>query len=272
MSETTKSKAGIDRLLQVMKRLRDPEHGCPWDKEQSFATIAPYTIEEAYEVADAIAREDWPDLKGELGDLLFQVVFYAQMASEQQWYDFDAIAHAMADKLERRHPHVFAEGEYQSHEQLHQDWEKRKAAEREQRAQSRQQQTVSLMDDIPLALPALMRAQKIQKRAASVGFDWSNVEGVVDKIHEELTELKQAIANQSTSEMEDELGDLLYSVVNLSRHLHIKAETALAKSSDKFVKRFRSMESYAASESLVLNHATAMDWERWWQTAKQQDK
>ncbi|QGX38824.1 nucleoside triphosphate pyrophosphohydrolase [Permianibacter aggregans] len=268
MSEITNCKTGIERLLQVMKRLRDPEHGCPWDKEQTFATIAPYTIEEAYEVADAIAREDWPDLKGELGDLLFQVVFYAQMASEQHWYDFDAIAHAMADKLERRHPHVFAEGEYQSHEQLHQDWEKRKAAEREQRAQKRQQETVSLMDDIPLALPALMRAQKIQKRAASVGFDWPDVDGVFEKIHEELAELQQAMANQSAEEIEEELGDLLYSVVNLARHLGVKSETALANSNDKFVRRFQDMERTAAQKDRSLSEMNADALEQLWQQAK----
>lgn len=273
MSETHFS--GIERLLTIMQRLRDPQSGCPWDKDQTFATIAPYTLEEAYEVADAIEREDWQDLKSELGDLLFQVVFYAQMSKENGWYDFDAIAHTMAEKLERRHPHVFGEEVYQSHALLHTQWEARKAAEREQRAQQRQENTgagsniVSVLDDIPYALPALMRAQKIQKRAASVGFDWPNIDGVIDKLHEELGELKQAVASNDPTQITDELGDVLFSVVNLSRHLHVKAEEALRAANLKFVTRFQRMEQAAFAQGKALSDFSLEQLESLWQQAKQ---
>ena len=275
MSETTSS--GIERLLTIMQRLRDPQSGCPWDKDQTFATIAPYTLEEAYEVADAIEREDWQDLKGELGDLLFQVVFYAQMSKENGWYDFDAIAHTMADKLQRRHPHVFGDEEYHSHAVLHSQWEARKAAEREQRAKERgtndsnMSDAVSVLDDIPYALPALMRAQKIQKRAASVGFDWPNVRGVIDKLHEELDELTQAIASDDLTQITDELGDVLFSVVNLSRHLHVKAEEALRAANLKFVRRFQSMERTVFAQKKALNDLSLEQLESLWQQAKKEE-
>ena len=193
----------IDRLLTIMQRLRDPENGCPWDKEQTFATIAPYTLEETYEVLDAIAREDFDDLRGELGDLLFQVVFYAQMAQEEGRFDFNDICAAISDKLERRHPHVFADSSAENSSEVLARWEQIKTEERAQKAQH------SALDDIPRSLPALMRAQKIQKRCANVGFDWTTLGPVVDKVYEEIDEVmyeaRQAVVDQA--KLEEEMGD-----------------------------------------------------------------
>ncbi|MCO1583165.1 nucleoside triphosphate pyrophosphohydrolase, partial [Escherichia coli] len=215
----------IDRLLTIMQRLRDPENGCPWDKEQTFATIAPYTLEETYEVLDAIAREDFDDLRGELGDLLFQVVFYAQMAQEEGRFDFNDICAAISDKLERRHPHVFADSSAENSSEVLARWEQIKTEERAQKAQH------SALDDIPRSLPALMRAQKIQKRCANVGFDWTTLGPVVDKVYEEIDEVmyeaQQAVVDQA--KLEEEMGDLLFATVNLARHLGTKAEIALQK-------------------------------------------
>lgn len=192
----------IDRLLTIMQRLRDPENGCPWDKEQTFATIAPYTLEETYEVLDAIAREDFDDLRGELGDLLFQVVFYAQMAQEEGRFDFNDICAAISDKLERRHPHVFADSSAENSSEVLTRWEQIKTEERAQKAQH------SALDDIPRSLPALMRAQKIQKRCANVGFDWTTLGPVVDKVYEEIDEVmyeaRQAVIDQA--KLEEEMG------------------------------------------------------------------
>ncbi|EKT64994.1 nucleoside triphosphate pyrophosphohydrolase [Providencia burhodogranariea] len=258
----------IERLLAIMETLRDPQSGCPWDTQQTFKTIAPYTLEETYEVIDAIEREDFDDLKGELGDLLFQVVFYAQMAKEQSLFDFDEICQAVSDKLERRHPHIFdAENSASSHEVIA-GWEKRKSAERAQKAQ------YSVLDDIPNALPALMKAYKIQKRCASVGFDWDTLGPVVDKVREELDEVMEEATQVVIDEqrLEEEIGDLLFATVNLSRHLGHKPEMALNKACQKFEKRFRQIENRLADSGKSTETATLDEMELHWQQIKQEEK
>lgn len=258
----------LDRLLNIMKTLRDPEHGCPWDREQTFATIAPYTLEETYEVLDAIQREDFDDLRGELGDLLFQVVFYAQMASEQQRFDFDDICNAISDKLERRHPHIFGDVKVQNSQEVLHNWEQIKGAERADKAQH------SALDDIPRALPALMRAHKIQKRCSHVGFDWTTLGPVVDKVYEEIDEVmfeaQQAVVDPSR--LEEEIGDLLFATVNLSRHLGSKAESALQKANDKFERRFRQVEAIIHAQGITTTQATLTQMEAAWQQVKAQEK
>jgi ATP diphosphatase len=227
----------IDRLLAVMRRLRDPEIGCPWDIEQTFATIAPYTIEEAYEVADAIERADWEELRGELGDLLLQVVYHAQMAAEAGLFGFDDVVTAIADKMIARHPHVFGDAEVRSAAAQREHWEAVKAAEREAKAAS-DGSAASLLDNLPHGLPALTRALKLQKRALRVGFDWPDLQGVRDKVNEELDELE----NAAPDERELELGDLLFTLVNHARRLGLDPETALRRANAKFETRFRRME------------------------------
>lgn len=236
-----RDRPGIDRLREVMRRLRDPERGCPWDKEQTFATIAPYTIEEAYEVADAIRREAWDELRSELGDLLLQVVYHARMAEEAGLFDFEAVAHGIADKMIRRHPHVFADATVASAAAQRRAWEEVKAAERAGRAAD-----PSVLADLPSALPALMRAQKLQARAARIGFDWSEPAPILAKIEEELGELGAAIAaGEGRDRRAEELGDLLFAVVNLARRLEIDAEEALRAANAKFERRFRAVEERA---------------------------
>ncbi|HRY25132.1 MAG: nucleoside triphosphate pyrophosphohydrolase [Geminicoccaceae bacterium] len=227
----------IDRLLAVMRRLRDPEIGCSWDIEQTFATIAPYTIEEAYEVADAIERADWEELRGELGDLLLQVVYHAQMAAEAGLFGFDDVATAIADKMIARHPHVFGDVEVKGAEAQHEHWESAKAAERQAKAAS-DGSAASLLDNLPHGLPALTRALKLQKRVLRVGFDWPDIQGVRDKVNEELDELESA----APDERELELGDLLFTLVNHARRLGLDPETALRRANAKFESRFRRME------------------------------
>lgn len=257
----------IDRLLGIMRRLRDPQTGCPWDKEQTFSSIAPYTLEETYEVLDAIAREDFDDLRGELGDLLFQVVFYAQMAEEQDRFDFNDICGAISDKLERRHPHVFGDITASDSAEVLTRWEKIKTGERAEKAQ------YSALDDIPLTLPALMRAHKIQKRVAAVGFDWDSLGPVLGKVHEEIDEVmheaQQAVVDPE--KLEEEIGDLLFATVNLSRHLGSKAETALQKANLKFERRFRQVEQIIARQGLAMTGATLEQMENAWQQVKRQE-
>ena len=226
----------MQQLLEIMQRLRDPKKGCPWDVEQDFSSIAPYTIEEAYEVADAIDRGDMSDLKDELGDLLFQVVFHAQMASEQGSFDFDEVHQAVCDKMLRRHPHVFADLEIENATHQKQVWETYKAAERKHRGEH------SLMDDVPAGMAELQRSVKLQKRAARVGFDWGSPEPVMDKFDEELVEVREAMAAGDRDAMEDELGDLLFVATNLARQLEIDPGTALRRANAKFERRFRAME------------------------------
>src|SRR4051812_10585000 len=228
--------AAIDRLLQIMARLRDPQRGCPWDLEQTFATIAPYTIEEAYEVADAIEREDSAALRDELGDLLFQVVFHSRMAQEQGAFVFDDVVAAICDKLERRHPHVFGSAQIDNAAAQTVAWEEQKRLEREAAGKS-------ILADVPLALPALTRANKLGKRAAQVGFEWPNVAGALDKLDEELGELRKELGEQAgPAEITDELGDVLFCVVNVCRYLGVDPEVALRGANSKFERRFGYVE------------------------------
>lgn len=228
---------GMPRLLEIMRRLRDPQTGCPWDIAQDFDSIAPYTIEEAYEVADAIARKDWAELEGELGDLLLQTVYHTQMGSEAGLFDFDSVVKYVADKMVSRHPHVFGnESRDKSPEQQTVDWEKIKAAERAGKAQGR------TLDGVAIGLPALTRAVKLQKRAARVGFDWPDTSQVIDKIVEESAELVEARDSLTQAEVEEEYGDLLFVVANLGRHLGIEPETALRAANAKFTRRFEGVE------------------------------
>ncbi|WP_340614548.1 nucleoside triphosphate pyrophosphohydrolase [Xenorhabdus thailandensis] len=256
----------IERLKGIMAQLRHPQDGCPWDKVQTSATIAPYTLEETYEVLDAIVRNDINALKEELGDLLFHIVFYAQMAQEQQQFDFNDICEAVCDKLERRHPHIFNQQAGISGEEAISSWEQRKAAERAEKDQH------SVLDDIPASLPALMKAYKIQKRCASVGFDWDTIGPVLDKVYEEIDEVmdeaKQAVLDKDR--LEEELGDLLFSVVNLSRHLGHKPEIALQKACQKFENRFRQVEKLILDKGMSLETATLDEMEAMWQRVKSQ--
>jgi MazG family protein len=229
----------MQRLLKIMSTLRDPDKGCPWDKEQNFSTIAPYTIEEAYEVADAIARNNVQALKDELGDLLFQVVFHSQLAAEQGAFMFDDVVDAICNKMERRHPHVFGTDRIESAAAQTVAWEEHK---RRERMQDKSQHSV--LNNIPIALPALTRAEKLGKRAATIGFEWPDVQGALDKMSEELGEVRSAIAsNVSKAELADELGDVLFCVVNVCRHLKIDPEAALRSVNSKFERRFRHVES-----------------------------
>jgi nucleoside triphosphate diphosphatase len=258
----------IQRLLQVMARLRDPDGGCPWDLEQDFSTIAPYTIEEAYEVADAIARGDLAHLKDELGDLLLQVVYHAQMAKEAGLFEFDQVAAAIADKMIRRHPHVFGTAEVDGARAQSRAWETVKAAERASKAEAAAG-SHGVLDDVPLALPALVRAAKLQRRAAQVGFDWPEATQVLDKIDEEIAELRtelQAQANQDR--LSDEIGDLLFAAVNLARHLEVDGETALRQANAKFERRFRAIEEALRARGRRVDDASLDEMEALWQQAK----
>lgn len=257
----------IDRLLALMAHLRDPEAGCPWDIQQTFATIAPYTIEEAYEVADAIHHDDMASLKDELGDLLLQVVFHARMAEEAGLFGFEDVAQAIADKLERRHPHVFGDGVPGGAEVV-ESWEAQKAAERQAKAAARGLPP-SVLDDVSLALPALTRAEKLTKRAARVGFDWPDIEQVFDKLHEELDELRAEMAAEAPPDrVTDELGDLLFVIANLGRHLKTDPEAALRHANEKFTRRFREIEAALATQGRSPEHATLAEMEALWQQAK----
>ena len=231
----------IDRLLGIMARLRDPERGCPWDREQDFATIAPYTIEEAYEVADAIERGDMAALKDELGDLLLQVVFHARMAEEAGLFGFDEVAAAIADKMERRHPHVFGDAEIASVAAQNEAWEAHKAAERKAAGGAD-----SVLDGVALALPALLRAAKISRRAARIGFDWPDARAVIPKIAEEVAEIEAELdGDAAPAALEEEIGDLLFAAANLARKLDVEPETALRRATAKFERRFRAVEALA---------------------------
>lgn len=253
----------IDRLLEIMRRLRDPEAGCPWDREQTFETIAPYTVEEAYEVADAIERRDHAALCAELGDLLFQVVFHARLAEERGLFGFGDVVDSISEKLTARHPHVFADATIVSSTEQNAAWEEHKAKERAARG-------LGILDDVPLSLPALKRAQKLGRRAASAGFDWPSATGPRATLTSELAELDAAIAARGPQEEKvEELGDVLFSVVNLARHLGVDAEEALRSSNRKFVTRFGEMEKEAAARGKSLSRSTPEELDSLWRKAKE---
>jgi nucleoside triphosphate diphosphatase len=258
----------LDRLLAIMARLRDPVAGCPWDRAQDFSTIAPYTIEEAYEVADAVAREDSAALKDELGDLLFQVVFHARMAEEAGLFAFDDVATAIADKMERRHPHVFGTASIPSVAVQTEAWEEHKAAERRGRAQ-RAGARESVLDGVALALPALLRAVKLQRRAVRIGFDWPAARPVFDKIAEEIAELRGEFeTGADRSRLEDEMGDIFFAAANLARKLNIDPEAALRRANGKFERRFRRVETLAV-ERPTGSDLEALD--ALWQEVKREE-
>ena len=252
----------IKKLLDVMAALRDPETGCPWDLDQNFSTIAPYTIEEAYEVADAIRENDYDGLRGELGDLLLQVVFHAQMAEEEGLFAFDDVVAAITDKMLRRHPHVFGSDEERARGPEPGSWEAIKAGEREE------SDDPSVLAGVARALPALKRAEKLGERAASVGFDWPDQKGVRDKIEEELREVADAVGTRSPEHVEEELGDLLYSVVNLARHLDVDPEHALSVANHKFERRFRAMEADLAAQGEDMRKMSIESLDQAWRRAK----
>ena len=255
----------MQSLLDVMQRLRDPEGGCPWDLEQSFQSIAPYTIEEAYEVADAIEREDYGELKNELGDLLLQVVFHAQMANEAGLFDFADVAGAIGSKLVRRHPHVFGDASHATAGAVVNSWETIKSAERQEKQQH------GTLDDVPTNLPALMRAHKLQKRAARVGFDWSEISDVIAKVGEEMRELQHEIDLDSYANRDriaEEAGDLLFSCVNLTRHLQLEAEDCLRAGNRKFEQRFRRLEASVLESGQKLEDLSLTEMDAIWNAVK----
>jgi ATP diphosphatase len=266
--------SAITALLELMARLRDPKSGCPWDQKQTFATVAPYTIEEAYEVADAIEKGDPKQLRDELGDLLFQVVFHARMAEERGWFDFAQVAGAIHGKLVRRHPHVFGGESVPGEAELSRAWEEQKA--RERAAGGTGSESVSALADVPRGLPALVRAAKLGKRAGRVGFDWEQAAQVRDKVLEELGEVDAALAavagETNSPAVVEEMGDLLFAVANWSRHLKFDAEEALRAANSKFERRFRDMESRARERGLSLETLSSQQWENLWEEAKARER
>ncbi|SIQ41847.1 nucleoside triphosphate pyrophosphohydrolase [Marinobacterium stanieri] len=259
----------LDDLIRLMNALRDPESGCPWDLQQAFASIVPHTLEEAYEVADCIEREDWQHLKDELGDLLFQVVFYARLADEQGWFDLPQIIDQLVSKLVRRHPHVFPNGQLDGSdsqtvavETVNANWEAIKQQERDAKAQQ------GVLADVPVSLPGLSRAAKLQKRAARVGFDWPDISGVLDKIEEEIGELREALEQGDEAHAREELGDLLFAQVNLARHLKADPEQALRNTNAKFERRFNYVEQQVQAGDQDWEQLSLDTLDHWWDEAK----
>ena len=268
----------LQDLLHLMARLRDPKFGCPWDVKQNYASIVPHTLEEAYEVADAIERGDFDDLKGELGDLLFQVVYYSQLAREEGRFEFDGVIDGITAKLIRRHPHVFPTGDLYapletprlSDEQVKQRWEEIKNQERANKSAAPEQ--LSLLDDVPAVLPALSRAAKLQKRASQVGFDWPAALPVVDNVREELDEVLEAMADNDAEGIAEEVGDLLFAAVNLARHLKVDPENALRAANKKFERRFRFIEQALRQTQRPMEDCTLEEMDALWGEAKRQEK
>jgi ATP diphosphatase len=277
-SKNDKNISQLTRLLAIMQQLRDPITGCPWDQQQSFESIVPHTIEETYEVVDAILSGNMHDIKDELGDLLFQIVFYAQLAKEQGDFDFEDIAQAISDKLIRRHPHVFnvsgvieltIQNKLRTQGELNTQWEQIKAQEQ---AAKNQELDISVLANIPQGMTPLLRAQKIQKKCSKVGFDWTELAPVVDKIYEEIEEVlaEVNVSEPNQQAVEEEVGDLLFAVVNLARHTSVNAETALIKANRKFEKRFRLVEQAIESQGLSMQSASTQQMEAAWQQIKKQ--
>jgi len=256
------------RLLQIMAILRDPEQGCPWDRKQDFSSLIPYLLEEAYEVVDAIEREDYGDLKEELGDLLLQIAFHAQLASEQGLFDFESVAEVLCDKLTRRHPHVFADVQYQNDTQRAVAWEQAKASERLEKQKVNNQVSVSVLAGVAASLPALMHAEKLQSRAARHGFDWPDVSPVFDKVQEELDEVRAAFESGDQEHIVEEVGDLLFVAVNLARHLGVEPETALKSGSRKFTRRFQYIEKRIDEQNRALDECALAELDALWDEAK----
>ena len=270
----------IDRLIAIMTMLRDKQHGCPWDLEQTIKSLLPYTLEEVYEVADAIENNDLVELEDELGDLLFQVIFYAQIAKEQGAFDFQDIATAITDKLVRRHPHVFPDGDVEkfgiqqdiSAQQVVVNWEAIKELEREEKSKKGGKQVAqeveSILDDLPRALPAMERARKLQKRAAQVGFDWVEIAPVLEKLKEEVAEFEEALARGDLERMSDELGDVLFATINLARHSKIEPEVALRSTNQRFETRFKWIEAALSQQDKVFKDANLEELDALWDQAK----
>ena len=263
---------GISDLLRIMERLRDPYDGCPWDTQQTFTTVIPHTLEECYELVDAIQQGDLPHVAEELGDVLFQVVFYSELGKELSAFDFHAVVDGIARKLLRRHPHVFAEGAIEGRvlesvttDEVKANWE---AIKRKEKGHSKM---VGVLADVPKALPALSRAQKLQKKAATVGFDWGELSGVLAKLKEEMNEFQQAVTNNDDKSMAEELGDLIFSAVNVARHLGYDAEGVLRQANEKFETRFGDMETAALEEGSALSDESTLQLEARWQSAKSRD-
>jgi len=256
----------IHDLIAIMARLRNPEGGCPWDLEQNFKSIAPYTIEEAYEVADAITRDDMAELRDELGDLLFQVIYHTQMAQEKGLFTFEDVVDGIATKMIHRHPHVFGDEEAKTAGDVNVLWEERKDKEK------KRQSLESILDDVPLNLPALKRAQKLQKRAGSVGFEWPELGGVLDKMEEEIKELRKAIKDGRQNEVIDELGDVFFVVTNFGRMLGADCEEALTQSSNKFIRRFQGMEKSLKDEGIAIQNTPPERWDDLWLEQKRKEK
>lgn len=265
MPQHTARDVAINRLLSIMSRLRDPNGGCPWDLEQSFGSIAPYTIEEAYEVADAIEREDMNDLRDELGDLLFQVVFHAQIAKERGAFAFDDVVNAICDKMERRHPHVFGDARIENAAEQTIAWDEHKRRERAMSSQS-------VLDDVPLALPALTRANKLGKRAAEVGFEWPDTHGALDKVAEEVEELRAELSGSpDLARISNEMGDLLFSLVNVCRYMKIDPEASLRNANAKFERRFRYVERRLQERGTSPEQATLEEMDALWEEGKREN-
>ena len=270
---STHNSKAINDLLDIMAKLRAPDGGCPWDLEQNFSTIAPYTIEEAYEVADAIADGDMNELRDELGDLLLQVVFHAQMAQEEGHFTFEDVANSINAKMISRHPHVFGDGDATTTDGVNQTWEKIKASERAQKAETKGHDRHSALDGVASALPALMRAEKLTKRAARVGFDWPSTDEVFDKLHEEIDELKAEMTkNPDQDRIEDELGDMLFVMANLGRKLGVDPEVALRRANHKFTRRFHFIEDELAKDNRTASQSDLQEMDALWNKAKKVER
>lgn len=262
----------IATLIEIMRRLRDPDGGCPWDLQQDFNSIKPHTIEEAYEVADAIEREDFSDLKSELGDLLFQPIYYAQMADEIDEFDFGDVVYGICEKLIRRHPHVFENLDLDNADGVNANWENIKAQERAAKSKGQDTKPPSVLDDVPRALPALTRANKLAKRAARVGFDWPDAKGALDKVIEETNEVAAEVQAGNQAKIEEEIGDLLFAMTSLARKLNVDPEQALSNANQKFIRRFHHVEQRCRDQDIEIGDAGLEKLESFWSEIRKADK